>query len=484
MQSLSGNKLNKNSKISKKNIALISTLGIFLLIGFIGIPELTRNLLFYPDAPTANFPIPNNETEARFQDLEYFENYVRGYDRSFHFRARGIALSKINELKKDVDKLSQAGFELAISEIVALGENGHSNVWNGSRAKRYPSMPYQGYWFDDGYHIVATTNEYVSLLGARVTHIGNTDIEVIKDAFRGYYGGEDSGFVAYALPFLIQNTAFLFELGFINNKLNLDVTTIDNEGSVETSQIKAIPPQKDRHIQSPWTWLMLQLDHDHNKQFIGFSNDRNYDPLYLKTNDEFQLSRLSDLKILYIQYRQNNDGHQMSISEFNKKIRQEISSFKPEVLIFDQRFNGGGDYTKTADLMFEIPELMPEGARVYAITGHETFSAGISSLGFLKEALHNELIIVGRRIGDSPLSWGETNAFILPNSGIGMTAARGLHDQLYGCEDWIQCYWTDFKYPTAVGSLEPDIPVPFTFADYKAGIDASLSSIISIESSN
>ena len=307
---------------------------------------------------------------------------------------------------------------------------------------------------------------------------------LIKDAFRRYYGGEDSGFIAYAFPFLIQNTAFLFELGFINNKLNLDVTIINNEGSVEKSHIKAIPPQKDRHIQSPWRWLVPEWDHDHNKQFIGFSNDRNYDPLYLKTNDEFQLSRLSDLKILYIQYRQNNDGHQMSISEFNKKIRQEISSFKPEVLIFDQRFNGGGDYTKTADLMFEIPELMPEGSRVYAIAGHETFSAGISSLGFLKDALHNELIIVGRRIGDSPLSWGETNDFILPNSGIEMTAARGLHDQLYGCEDWIQCYWTDFKYPAAVGSLEPDIPVPFTFADYKAGVDASLSSIISIESSN
>tara|TARA_B100000902_G_scaffold228299_1_gene216752 strand:- start:400 stop:636 length:237 start_codon:yes stop_codon:yes gene_type:complete len=53
-----------NSKISKKNIALISTLGIFLLIGFIGIPELTRNMLFYPDAPTAvgslepDIPVP------------------------------------------------------------------------------------------------------------------------------------------------------------------------------------------------------------------------------------------------------------------------------------------------------------------------------------------------------------------------------------------------------------------------------------------
>ena len=79
---LSGNKLNKNSKISKKNIAVISTLGIFLLIGFIGIPELTRNLLFYPDAPNANFPTPNNEKEARLQDLEYFETLLnRGLQR-------------------------------------------------------------------------------------------------------------------------------------------------------------------------------------------------------------------------------------------------------------------------------------------------------------------------------------------------------------------------------------------------------------------
>jgi hypothetical protein len=156
--------------------------------------------------------------------------------------------------------------------------------------------------------------------------------------------------------------------------------------------------------------------------------------------------------------------------------------FQPQVLILDQRFNGGGDYLKTADLMFEIPELMPEGARVYAITGHETFSAGISSLGFLKQALENELTIVGRRIGDSPLSWGETNAFVLPNSGVGMTAARGLHDQLYGCEDWIQCYWTDFKYPTAVSSLEPDVLVPFTFKDYATGVDAAVAVILSIES--
>ena len=470
----------KHFSIVKKVIFLVCA-GLLSITIMLSVPPLLRTLMFYPDAPKVDFPAPSSMSEARLQDLEYFEKYVRGYDRSFHFRARAKALNQINELKKNVDQLTPARFELAISEIVALGENGHSNVWNHSRAKRYPAMPYQGYWFDDGYHIVATTSEYKSMLGARVTHIGNTDIELIKDAFRKYYGGEDSGFFAYALPFLLQNTAFLFELGFIDNKLNLDVTIINHDGGVEKSQIKVMPPHKDRYIQSSWRWLVPEWDHDHNKQFIGFSNDRNYAPLYVRTNDEFQFSRLVEAKALYVQYRQNHDGA-LSISEFNKRVKAEILLFQPQVLILDQRFNGGGDYLKTADLMFEIPELMPEDSRVYAITGHETFSAGISSLGFLKQALENELTIVGRRIGDSPLSWGETNAFVLPNSGVGMTAARGLHDQLYGCEDWIQCYWTDFKYPTAVSSLEPDVLVPFTFKDYAAGVDAAIAAILSIES--
>ncbi len=465
--------------MSKKKILGISATALLLVLFYFGLPELAKTMLFYPDAPAANFPRPASDAEAVLQDLEYFEKYVRGYDRSFHFRARGKALSQIAELRSQADSLSLAELELAISEIVALGENGHSNVWSGPRARRHPAMPYYGYWFDDGYYIVAATPEFSDLLGVQVTHIGGTPVEAIRDAFRKYYGGEDSGYLGYNLPYLIQNTAFLLELGFIQDALNPTLTIARENGTTEQIKATAIPPQDDRHSNWPWGWLIPETKDE--PQFIRFKNEQNHLPTYIAATEPFQLSQIPEANALYVQYRQNYDGA-VSISDFNDQVRAAIAEFQPQVLILDERFNGGGDYTKTADLMFELPGLLPEGARVYAITGHETFSAGISTLGFLKEALQGELTIVGRRIGDSPLSWGETNDFILPNSGIGMTASRGLHDQLNGCEDWIQCYWTDFEYPTAVGSLDPDVPVAFTFADYAAGKDASLAAILELES--
>ena len=65
-----------------------------------------------------------------------------------------------------------------------------------------------------------------------------------------------------------------------------------------------------------------------------------------------------------------------------------------------------------------------------------------------------------------------------------MTTPSNLELYHFANSNKINLYAADFKYPAAVGSLEPDIRVPFTFDDYKSGIDTSLTSIMSIESSN
>ena len=104
-----------------KKVIFLVCAGLLSITIMLSVPPLLRTLMFYPDAPKVDFPAPSSMSEARLQDLEYFEKYVRGYDRSFHFRARAKALNQINELKKNVDQLTPARFELAISEIVALG---------------------------------------------------------------------------------------------------------------------------------------------------------------------------------------------------------------------------------------------------------------------------------------------------------------------------------------------------------------------------
>ncbi len=460
---------------------LIVTGVLLVLVFFVG-QGVLKDLLFYPPAPSANYPTPANQTEAWIQDLDYLELYVRGYDRSFSFRARGRGLQLIKETQARAGDLSLAEFELAVSRIVALGENGHSNAWSGSRSRRHPAMPYHGYWFDDGYFIVGAKGEFSSLLGAQLTHIGTTPVEEIYTLFRPYYGGEDTGFKAYALPFLMENAAFLQTLGIVENPELVEVSLVLPNGEATTVSLKTLPANPDRPLFWARGWLLPEGSLPGAGDWTALSDSGAGQPLYLQQGDQpFHLKPLPEVNGLYVQYRQNNDGDGFSISTFNSQIRAAIRDLSPDVLVIDARHNGGGDYTMTAKLMFDLPGLLPEGARIYAITGHDTFSAGISSLGFLKEAAGGQLTIVGRRIGDSPLSWGETNDFVLPNSGIGMTAARGLHDQLNGCYDWIQCYWTDFDYPTAVGSLDPDIPVPFTFADYIAKRDAALEKILEIE---
>ncbi|MGI9327816.1 MAG: hypothetical protein ACR2PZ_21540, partial [Pseudomonadales bacterium] len=370
--------------MSKKTLIVVGVLGLFGVVAYIGFPELAKDALFYPDAPEANYPEPADEAEARLQDLQHLEHYVRGYDRSYHFRARGRALARIEELKGSAASLSPAGFELAISEIVAMGENGHSNVWSGPRSRRHPSMPFFGYSFDDGYYIVAATPDHAGLLGTKVTHIGNGPLSDLKSAYRRFYGGEDSGYLAYSLPYLVQNTAFLKELGFIQDAFRPSLTVTRHDGGVETLQLSALPAQEDRQANWPWDWLISETQED--PQFVRFRNGQNHRPIYLASTKAFQIVRIDAAQAPLVQYRQNYDSEKR-ISQFNDEVRAAIAQFRPRALIVDQRFNGGGDYTKTAGLMFDMPEMLPTGTRVYAITGPETFSAGISSLGFLKEAL-------------------------------------------------------------------------------------------------
>ena len=149
----------------------------------------------------------------------------------------------------------------------------------------------------------------------------------------------------------------------------------------------------------------------------------------------------------------------------------------PAAVVIDQRLNGGGDYTLTEDLMTDLPALLP-ARPLYVITGNATFSAGINSVAFLRASGGERVIIVGERIGDRERMYGETNAFELPNSGLGMTFNTGLHDVENGCPPFPQCYYRNYFSDVAAGRLDPDIEIGLTAADYLAGRDPVLAAIL------
>ena len=125
----------------------------------------------------------------------------------------------------------------------------------------------------------------------------------------------------------------------------------------------------------------------------------------------------------------------------------------------------GGDLNLTRDFMRALPALA-EGGRVYAITSGRTFSAAISSLGYLKQAAGDRLTIVGEPIGDRLEFWAEGNILQLPGLGALMLYADERHNYMTGCPE-ADCHRSIRDHPIRVRSLQPDIAAPLALRRFR-----------------
>ena len=86
------------------------------------------------------------------------------------------------------------------------------------------------------------------------------------------------------------------------------------------------------------------------------------------------------------------------------------------------------------------------------------------------------MTIVGEPIGDHLSFWAEGRIVQLPESGARLLYASERHDYTTGCPE-PDCHAPIRNHPIRVTSLEPNVPVPFTFADYRAGRDPGLEAV-------
>ena len=84
-------------------------------------------------------------------------------------------------------------------------------------------------------------------------------------------------------------------------------------------------------------------------------------------------------------------------------------------------------------------------------------------------------------MGDRERIYGETNEFELPNSRLGITFSTGLHDLANGCPPFPECYYLNYFYDVAVGSLSTDVSVETRSSDYLDGVDPVLDYVLSLE---
>jgi hypothetical protein len=393
------------------------------------------------------------------EDVAAVRDYV-GKNRAYTPASRAEALRSVALLPGLIS--DPARFELEAAHIAALADNGHSSLLPPQWPGRYPRSPVHFGLFADGLYVIAAPPAQASLLRRRVIAINGRPWRDIHRAYSRYQGGEQS-FRDQFVTLFMETPALLAAAGLGRDRANLAVTLEDERGRRRTVAIAArLTP-----LEGDAAFLGYPMLLDAATMLAGPR------PLYLRDPDSpFRLVFPRESDTAYIQLKAIRGQR---IGDWLAATLAELRARPPRNIIVDLRFNLGGDLNLARDFMQALPALAYRG-RVYAITSGRTFSAAISSLGYLKQAAGDRLTIVGEPIGDRLEFWAEGDILRLPGLGAFMLYADERHNYATGCPE-ADCHGSIRDHPIRVRSLQPDLPAPMRFSDFLAGRDPAMEAI-------
>jgi len=436
---------------------------------------------FDPSPPTATFPKAADQLEAQRQDLSYFRELM-ALDRSFQPTARAQAENRISMLEDLKSPLDRPHFRVALMETLALADNGHTHLDSGDGAQTR-KLPVRVAAFSDGLYVMRTSDQASELLGGRLVAIDGKPIEVVIDRLARLRGGTTGWRHLHAASYLVDQD-ILFGTDIVTDPVHSTWTVVTPRGVTTALLLEAETPPTNEPSVLGTRWLSSESSSDSGH---GWEVERPEATLPLTLREfakPFRRAPLANSCATLIQLKSNGDVGNERIADFISATRTVLRSAKPCAVVLDLRYDGGGDYTNTVGFARQLPDLIAPGGHVYLLTGPSTFSAGITTAAFLKQAGGDRVTILGEPVGDRLTFFSEGNRGCLPNYHLCVSYERGKHDYTHSCDDWDVCFWLNKLYPVRVASLAPDETIAMSFAQWRQGHDPVFERAVALIESN
>ena len=446
-----------------------------LILAMLGLIFLTEQ----PDAPTPDFPEPQSRDEAWRQDIAYLRDEFLDVDRSFTPETSKEFLEILYDLDERVPSLSDNQIVIEITRAVARSKNGHTRTYlmrNGNYLRRWPV---RFYWFSNGLYVVRATPEFSQTLGTRVVAIDGTFPEDLMSSIRDLVPGSD-WWVIYKSSYFLNSPEFLNGLGVVSNVESVPITFESPDGTRFTSDLQPLPLDQREGPYEAWRDLSpFSTGNADGREWLHVLSGREV-TLYLRSPDAAcSYEYLPDVSLLYIQINRNESDETCSQSDFAREMARLAETTSPKVLVFDVRFDTGGNYQETADIAKGLPTWFGSAERIYIVTGPATFSAGIATAARLKYFSGERAVVVGEPAGDALKEWSEGPTFTLPNSKLQIKAATAFHDFAEARFELGKTFFGDLFYSVPAGDIDVDLPVTVSFEDYLSVRDPVLEAISS-----
>ncbi len=425
-------------------------------------------------------PAPQSRIEGWEQDLEHVRQRFLEYDRSYSAEAREIARQELAALKATLSELSDEQIMVRLSRVAALAGNAHTRLYllrNRTEVRRYPVRLS---WLADGLFVVRATTGNRETLGCRITSLGGIDPREARTAVAELFAANDS-WLDYKSAYFLNSPEILKGLGLVDDP---EVLELELECSGETRQHTLEPLPLVRKRRPTENWRNLSPIFEGESEFLpsgeswvhALARARVEAPLYLRDpNSHYWYEYLAGPRILYFQYnRSQNSPEGETFAAFSEHLAAALDSLDIAALVVDLRFNTGGNNGIAASFMEELsshPKLSGPG-RLFVLTDQATFSAGLYHAAQFRES--GNAIVAGRHPGDRLEYWSEGGNIVLPNSGLTLHFANGLHAySKRPLPEGVRAYQR-----MSVDSLEPDLPVQLSSEDYFSGRDPLLEAVV------
>ncbi|HWA89179.1 MAG TPA: hypothetical protein VG889_04040 [Rhizomicrobium sp.] len=427
---------------------------------------LAMNRQFNPAPPDADYPVPADAREAQRQDIDYFGRLM-AMDRAYAPDARAKAEQALRALA-DGPVLDRGHLRVALMRVTALADNGHTS-FHSKAPSRAVILPIRLAAFADGLHVMRAKPENADLLGARLVAIDGHPLGEVLARLDTLRGGAAAWRRDYA-QWIVNASELLYGLDIAPAPDRSAWTFRTRTGGTLTRTLKGAQPAYDDPVPDLWRWTSPEPVKDDKQRWEAFTPAGWKAPVTLQDPDAtYRRVRLPGSCVALIQMKANQgDG----IEDFLAATEADLAAHKPCAIIFDNRYNGGGDYTNTASFGARLPSLVAPGGHIYLLIGPETFSAGITTTVFVKQASQpGQTILLGDAVGDRLRFLSEGGEGCLPHAPFCFHYATGMHDYAHPCHDASRCYWLNWIYPARTDSLAPAETIRTSFADYLAGRD-------------
>jgi tetratricopeptide (TPR) repeat protein len=367
--------------------------------------------------------------------------------------------AKVRELHDAIPRLTDGQIILAIMRLMVFLEDGHTAVFDvGENPLFRTALPLRFFLFEEGLFVIAAAQEHKELLGAQVTAFDGKPVEEVIKALEPY-NNRDRGnpMILKVRPtYQVRRTALLHAAGLFKHPDRVTLSIKDASGSARDVTVAADTKETNiwNRLPAPDSWAT----------FVATLSSP---PLYVRHMGKAQwFEYLPAQKTVYFQFNRVQNDPQEPLARFTERLMKFIDENDVEKLVIDLRWNNGGNTSLGHPLLLALigNRKINQRGKLFVIIGRRTYSAAQNMSTYFER--YTNATFVGEPTGSSPNFVGEESPVTLPYSRVIANVSHLVWQSSWPQDQRI---W-----------IAPQIYIPPTFADFKAGRDPALEAILKL----